>query len=760
MAAAAAPPPAGPPGSAPSAQALVSRDAFLDPAFDPSTFVSDLRKHVPLEQLRNELNKHFQSLRNELLELINRDFDQFVSLSTNLVGADRMIAQLKQPLKVLREDIAGVQDAVVEQMRALQGKLDERKELAEQRSYLQLFINIATVVQHIEERLRSDEWEGSGGGRPAGIDDTGFDVDGRELDETGIIVPEGSANRELAASRLIERVANEYNRLDFYLKRAKDLPFARSLDTRVLFIEKTIRDRLEETFAAGLESGDQQVLSHCLRAFAAIDATSHAENLVRKLWVQPAMQKIIRKERFERANEGLAAIYDDIIRYVQDKFDTLIELTGGESAQSSSGGVRGFNFLANSLWAEVEEVLSNATPFVFATGIPDSFHQNYLLSMAFLDRVERFCKTRESVQAFRNHAAYSRFLRRWGLRVYFQLRFYEVSSKLDAALSRGVEVLASPSPAGYRLDAGAAVEEATERCLAPEVFLPMLAHQFAKLALQCIARYKNWLTAGLQQVLSGAQSGAAAPQAGWAALAPEQYILAYHDTELLLTRFQSRVPAALRKRMEALSGKLPEDFGERLCRESAESVRAVLPELSKIITSHVLSKCLENLQAVRGVTAMYRMTNKPPPTKPSMYVATILQPLGQFAQEVEASSLVSRAVLQSWTLAAVTSVADRYNEMTTELITTVRKTESSLKRLQAKKPAAGPAAPASAQAMGDTDKICLQLYLDVEELGRLMKKLGVEAASLASFASLHDLVYAESEKFLPLLAQQAPPAAP
>eukprot|EP00741_Cyanophora_paradoxa_P011170 tig00020554_g10790.t1 len=583
--------------------ALVSRDAFLDL---PSTQHIRLRpaEACALEQLRNELNKHFQSLRNELLELINRT------------------STTKQPLKVLREDIAGVQDAVVEQMRALQGKLDERKELAEQRSYLQLFINIATVVQHIEERLRSDEWRARRG-RPAGIDD-----------------------------------------LDFYLKRAKDLPFARSLDT-VLFIEKTIRDRLEETFAAGLESGDQQ-------------------NLVRKLWVQPAMQKIIRKERFERANEGLAAIYDDIIA------TTLIELTGGESAQSSSGASAASTSWRTACGPSGGGALQR-DPFVFATGIPDSFHQNYLLSMAFLDRVERFCKTRESVQAFRNHAAYSRFLRRWGLRVYFQLRFYEVSSKLDAALSRGVEVLASPSPAGYRLDAGAAVEEATERCLAPEVFLPMLAHQFAKLALHLAPRRR---------------SGVGRPR-------PEQYILAYHDTELLLTRFQSRVPAALRKRMEALSGKLPRTSASVRPRLSpfASHLPRVLPELSKIITSHVLSKCLENLQA-------------------------------------------------SWTLAAVTSVADRYNEMTTELITTVRKTESSLKRLQAKKPAAGPAAPASAQAMGDTDKICLQLYLDVEELGRLMKKLGVEAASLASFASLHDLVYAESEKFLPLLAQQAPPAAP
>ena len=56
------------------------------PTFNPETYISDLRRYVPLETLRTELRSHLSALKGELVDLINRDYADFVNLSTKLVS--------------------------------------------------------------------------------------------------------------------------------------------------------------------------------------------------------------------------------------------------------------------------------------------------------------------------------------------------------------------------------------------------------------------------------------------------------------------------------------------------------------------------------------------------------------------------------------------------------------------------------------------------------------------------------------------------
>jgi hypothetical protein len=75
----------------------VERSAFTAPEFDPDTFLSS-RRHLGLERMKTELNTHLKLLKTELVELINRDYQDFINLSTNLKGVDRDIENLKAPL--------------------------------------------------------------------------------------------------------------------------------------------------------------------------------------------------------------------------------------------------------------------------------------------------------------------------------------------------------------------------------------------------------------------------------------------------------------------------------------------------------------------------------------------------------------------------------------------------------------------------------------------------------------------------------------
>ncbi|KAG5537166.1 hypothetical protein RHGRI_024559 [Rhododendron griersonianum] len=70
-----------------------------------------------------------------------------------------------------------------------------------------------------------------------------------------------------------------------------------------------------------------------------------------------------------------------------------------------------------------------------------------------------------------------------------------------------------------------------------------------------------------------------------------------------------------------------------------------------------------------------------------------------------------------------------------------RKTESSLQRIrQGAQRRAGASSDVSDNNVSDTDKICMQLFLDIQEYGRNLSALGVEAVKIPAFCSLWQVV--------------------
>lgn len=62
--------------------------ANLQDDFDVDQFVAECRKKVQLEELREDLELYYKLLKTAMVELINKDYADFVNLSTNLVSSD------------------------------------------------------------------------------------------------------------------------------------------------------------------------------------------------------------------------------------------------------------------------------------------------------------------------------------------------------------------------------------------------------------------------------------------------------------------------------------------------------------------------------------------------------------------------------------------------------------------------------------------------------------------------------------------------
>jgi hypothetical protein len=179
----------------------------------------------------------------------------------------------------------------------------------------------------------------------------------------------------------------------------------------------------------------------------------------------------------------------------------------------------------------------------------------------------------------------------------------------------------------------------------------------------------------------------------------------------------------------------------------------------KRIVSLTAQDCKRPLStAVKAIAGKYRMTNKPAPTSASPYVGTILEPLEKLLRlktspEVLVQTMArllpaaSASSAVTWKEQLCEDLTQVYQDQIVTLLDTVRQMDTALQRRQQQRGKATSASGAagSGDASGanavltDSDKIYLQVKLDVQEYGRTMGILlgvGDEAALASKVPSL------------------------
>lgn len=132
-----------------SAPLWFKKDAFALSSFEPEAYISDLRRFVPFETLRTELRGHLGGLKNELVELINRDYTDFVNLSTKLVDVDGSVLRMRMPLNELRAKLVLVRDTVNSTLLLLGNGLKRRVNASASREILELLLDTSHVVSKV-----------------------------------------------------------------------------------------------------------------------------------------------------------------------------------------------------------------------------------------------------------------------------------------------------------------------------------------------------------------------------------------------------------------------------------------------------------------------------------------------------------------------------------------------------------------------------------------------------------------------------------
>ncbi|WZZ76053.1 hypothetical protein YC2023_087423 [Brassica napus] len=745
---------------------------FLSPDFDSESYISELRTFVPFDTLRSELRSHLASLNRELVDLINRDYADFVSLSTKLVDIDEAVVRMRAPLLGIREKIAAFRGSVEAALFALRSGLQQRSDAAAAREVLELLLDTFHVVSKVEKLIKvlpsaPSDWKNEDGvslGRSSVNVENSTQQDGTTMRET--------------QSMLLERIASEMNRLKFYMAHAQEyfdtidvqnLPFVENMEKRIQSASVLLDASLGHCFIDGLNNTDTSVLYNCLRAYAAIDNTTNAEEIFRTTIVAPFIHKTIALETSADAtgsSDELENDYKLIKHFIAKDCKMLIEISSTEKS-----GLHVFNFLANSILKEVFSAIQKVKPGAFSPGRPTEFLKNYKASLDFLAYLEGrladlylslsliswlfrfkthcYCPSRFAVTKFRTEAVCIEFMKQWNVGVYFSLRFQEIAGALDSALTSSSLVFIKDSDLDKQsfpnlmLRQSATLLESLRSCWKEDVLVFSAADKFLRLTLQLLSRYCVWVSSALHT-----RKGNASPSPGcdWAVSASaEDFVYVIHDVNYLASEVCGDYLKHISQYISSCSTEV-RDVVRMSILQGGDKLKEVLPSLANTIIEIIVDKSVEDLRQVKGITATYRLTNKPPPVRHSPYVVGILRHVKAFLEGEKATRYLTQATREELLLRTVTEITRRYYELADEVVSVyrfslARRTESSLQQFRRKaQKRAGAASGVSDDNVSETDKMCMQLFLDTQEYGRNISALGLKPAEIPVYCSLWQCV--------------------
>ncbi|EYE90325.1 COG2 family protein [Aspergillus ruber CBS 135680] len=241
----------------------LSRASFLTPDFDPAQYLSSLQnRHQSLEDLRQELRDLDQLLSRELLDLVNENYQDFLSLGNALHGGEEKAEEVRVGLLAFQRDVNAIRDKVEARQVEVEGLLGEKKQLRKDANVGQALLDVAERIEELEQRLMIGE-KNSQGPREESDESDGFleESDESESDD-------GQARQGTAAAVSLKRLEHHIQKYVAVTRLSArigdDHPFLLSQQPRVNKIRSAVlhdlKTALEQAKNAG-EKRDSKMLS-------------------------------------------------------------------------------------------------------------------------------------------------------------------------------------------------------------------------------------------------------------------------------------------------------------------------------------------------------------------------------------------------------------------------------------------------------------------------------------------------------------------
>uniref|UniRef100_A0A6P4EM25 Conserved oligomeric Golgi complex subunit 2 n=1 Tax=Drosophila rhopaloa TaxID=1041015 RepID=A0A6P4EM25_DRORH len=686
-------------GSTSTAEKLCfDKNEFMKANFSVDEFLHKNRNAPSLEQLRDNLGLYLKGLRAAMIDLINEDYADFVNLSANLVGLDQSIETIQRPLEQFRSDIESIHGLIDENVTELRAQLEEKRQLREFKGGLQSLKKVYETISKLQDLID------------------------RKLSE----------DQSIKAVDL-ERAALDLIQLKFHEKHCSKHLNAEQ-QAKIQSLEEQLHQHLRRFFNDALgqtRNSAPEPLERCLRIYITLNACAQAERVFREDVVAPYMTGAIGEQQLQNSPQGLAGIYSKILNFISLHMTDLLRLT------LYSDKFPGFNFVVNSYWADVEARLELHMNSIFAPGNSEVFYVKYKCTRDFLSKIEELLTSsgEQAVTLYRQHKQTKSFEARWNLPVYFQICFQEIAGQFEAKLEPVLQDDTLKNNLGandYKLTPFNAAKEAMTRCWAEGVYLPEVFPKFYKLNVQIVLRLSRWITDAIS-VSKGTN-----------------FTRSYTRNQLLIALHADirKLDAYLPDLQQLIVQSVPTEqrtmiFNDVLAKSMvalADTLGTHLTSIQQTLVKLLIAECeTENVRQVNDLPRLYRKTNREVPSRCSGYVEQMLRPLKSFAQQHE--SQLGTLVVEQILSEVASQITKAYFNVVSDVLTSVQKTEESLRRLRnVKSGGSATASAGSSTVMSDDDKIRVQLRVDVTSWKQELGKLNFQATQIDKLVELTNMV--------------------
>ncbi|KAG9779628.1 hypothetical protein KCU72_g5648, partial [Aureobasidium melanogenum] len=231
----------------PFPQALPRSD-FLTPDFTPEAYLSTLHnRHQTLEDLRSDLRQRSQAISTELLDLVNANYEEFLSLGLRLKGGEEKIEEVRVGVLGFGREVGGVRDLVASRTQEVGSLLEEKKRIRKDVMVGRRLLEIEERLEDLEARLMVEPNNSLSANNPSANDLDSDDED--DEDE------EGDTATSTTLSRL-RKHAQAYLLLTHLTQKVLDHPFVIAQQSRLIRLRNTLlldlRTALKQAQAAGV----------------------------------------------------------------------------------------------------------------------------------------------------------------------------------------------------------------------------------------------------------------------------------------------------------------------------------------------------------------------------------------------------------------------------------------------------------------------------------------------------------------------------
>mmetsp|Transcript_52684 Transcript_52684/g.125873 ORF Transcript_52684/g.125873 Transcript_52684/m.125873 type:complete len:797 (-) Transcript_52684:36-2426(-) len=551
----------------------VPSSEFDGQEFDAREFVQRYRKRLPLTQLQKVLQAHHKSKRQELVELINEKYQDFVSLSLRMQGVERALKPLKGPL----EESSELTESMRSRLGALLGQAQEarkaRTQLRTRREALSLYVENAKLLERIraivDPQAASNKQEGSDLVRES-LENENAARDLRRLRLNLGGKPRGRGGTD-PATAVPPHVALGDEALESTFAECRAL-LAEAAVVEDNFIV-TLRDQLrklvvssrealeaEESASSTLDSkvSRQELLAvaHFCRALTTLGRADVVEGVFIEVFVKEALSKgasacsAAAEDGAKKVGDGAASavsvgtgavdlrpFFDSVTSALLTDSSLLLwfarRLRGeGTPGSADSAGaqvedallaVPSLNLVSQAIAVSVAEYVQTTWPQVFMPAFPDVFAANYGHAQRFLKRAESFMTLAER-QAFPHCGPIVEFQKRWKSQVYSSMRNKEAMKRLEAAPVKHMDtkdggVSAEPrytfGEKRYWLGVTLELMQLLQLAWGDKWYLEAIFSKMVQLSLELLAKHGKLVTA----ILPPSEDKGGAPPSVWEATA-------------------------------------------------------------------------------------------------------------------------------------------------------------------------------------------------------------------------------------------------